>query len=141
MPRASDVPVQGGASLDSALQRLAGALIDRIPRSVEAGLLAMKREEREYFVLADEDPGFVEVYHRSYADHLRMVWTGLAQGGELPAGEPAAFAVGEAVGAARLGISLEALLHTFRIGHRLMLEEAFEAAEDIVADPKIRRSA
>jgi hypothetical protein len=130
-----------GMQVDEAVAALADALLERIPRSVEDGLELMRAEVPSYFAIADDDPAFVDLYIRSYTDHLTAIWTGLKRGPDAAMLAPPPFAVGEAVWAARLGIGLESLLQTFRICHRQKLDEVMEEAEARIADTEVRSAA
>jgi hypothetical protein len=127
--------------VDEAVSALADALLERIPRSVEDGLEVMRAEAPSYFEIADDDPAFVDLYTRSYTDLLTAIWTGLKTGPDPGMRAPPPFAVGEATWAAQLGISLESLLHTFRICHRLKLDEVMEEAEARIPDTDVRSAA
>jgi hypothetical protein len=130
-----------GVQVDEAVTTLADALLERIPRSAEDALEVMRAEVPSYFAIADDDPAFVDLYTHSYTDHLTAIWTGLKTGPDPAMTAPPPFAVGEAIGAAQLGISLESLLHTFRICHRLKLDEVMEEAEARIPDPDVRSAA
>lgn len=130
-----------GMRVDEAVATLADALLERIPRSVEDGLEVMRAEAPSYFAIADDDPAFVDLYTRSYTDLLKAIWSGLKTGPDPGTMAPPPFAVGEATWAAQLGISLESLLHTFRICHRLKLDEVMEEAEARIPDSEVRSAA
>jgi PucR C-terminal helix-turn-helix domain/GGDEF-like domain len=127
--------------VDEAVETLADALLERIPRSVEDGLELMRAEVPCYFTIADDDPAFVDLYIRSYTDHLTAIWTGLKRGPDAATMAPPPFAVGEATWAAQLGISLESLLQTFRVCHRQKLDEVMEEAEARIPDTDVRSAA
>jgi PucR C-terminal helix-turn-helix domain/GGDEF-like domain len=127
--------------VDEAVSALADALLERIPRSVEDGLEVMRAEAPSYFAIADDDPAFVDLYTHSYTDLLTAIWSGLKTGPDPGTMAPPPFAVGEATAAAQLGISLESLLHTFRICHRLKLDEVMEEAEARIPDTDVRSAA
>jgi hypothetical protein len=119
--------------LDPPLKALGAELSAEIPRMIERGLARMREEAPDYFV-RDDDAEFVDVYMQSYLHQLRFIVTGLASRRDLATCEPPAVAVEEARYTANLGIKLNTLLHTYRIGQRLIFEEVLEKSEQIRDD-------
>lgn len=126
-------------NLDPPLNALAADLSDEIPTMIERGLAHMREEAPEFFV-RDEDPDFVEVYRQSYLNQLRFIYSGLASRRDLETSEPPAFAVEEARLAASLGIKLNALLHTYRIGQRVIFEDVIAKAQEQIGDDDVRNA-
>lgn len=130
-------PVRTTPDLDAPLSALAAKLSDEIPEMVERGLARMRDEARDYFV-RDNDADFVELYRQSYRSQLRFIYEGMASRRDLAASEPPAFAVEEARAAASFGIKLNPLLHTYRIGQRMIFEDVIATAQEQIRDDDLR---
>lgn len=130
-------PVRTTPDLGAPLSALAAKLSDEIPEMVERGLARMRDEAPDYFV-RDNDPDFVELYRQSYLSQLRFIYEGLASRRDLAASEPPAFAVEEARAAASFGIKLNPLLHTYRIGQRMIFEDVITTAQEQIPDDDLR---
>jgi len=124
--------------IDETLRVVAARLSDEIDELVETMLVRMR----------DEAPGFDMAAHPELADGLRASCYGnirvalQALGGDRqpPRSSPAE-AMNEARTTARADIALEPLLHTYRIGHAVVLERFFVLLEDLDLSPAQRRSA
>jgi diguanylate cyclase with GGDEF domain/PucR-like helix-turn-helix protein len=124
--------------IDETLRVVAARLSDEIDELVETMLVRMR----------DEAPGFDTAARPELADGLRASCYGnirvalQALGGDRqpPRNSPAE-AMNEARATARADIALEPLLHTYRIGHAVVLERFFVLVEDLDLSPAQRRSA
>jgi len=124
--------------IDETLRVVAARLSDEIDELVETMLVRMR----------DEAPGFDMAAHPELADGLRASCYGnirvalQALGGDRqpPRSSPAE-AMNEARTTARADVALEPLLHTYRIGHAVVLERFFVLLEDLDLSPAQRRSA
>jgi len=120
------------------LRAVAAMLGDETDELVETMLTRMR----------DEAPDFDTASRPELADGLRMSCYGniraalQALGGDRqpPRNSPAE-AMNEARATARADIPLEPLLHTYRIGHAVVLERFFVLIEDLDLSPAQRRSA
>jgi diguanylate cyclase with GGDEF domain/PucR-like helix-turn-helix protein len=124
--------------IDETLRVVAARLSDEIDELVETMLVRMR----------DEAPGFDTAARPELADGLRASCYGniraalQALGGDRqpPRSSPPE-AMNEARTTARANIALEPLLHTYRIGHAVVLERFFVLVEDLDLSPAQRRSA
>lgn len=132
-------PIRTTLDLDAPLKALVAELSDEIPDMLERGLAHMREEAPDFFV-RDDDPQFVQLYEQSYRDQLRFIYEGLASRRDLETCEPPAFAVEEARVAATLGIRLNALLHTYRIGQRVIFEDVIAKAQEQIPDEGVRNA-
>ena len=124
--------------IDETLRAVAAQLSDEIDDLVETMLVRMR----------DEAPGFDMASRPELADGLRASCYGniraalQALGGDRqpPRNSPAE-AMNEARATARADVVLEPLLHTYRIGHAVVLERFFVLVEELDLSPAQRRSA
>jgi hypothetical protein len=124
--------------IDETLRVVAARLSGEIDELVETMLVRMR----------DEAPGFDTAAHPELADGLRASCYGniraalQALGGDRqpPRSSPAE-AMNEARTTARADIALEPLLHTYRIGHAVILERFFALIWELDLTPAQRHSA
>ena len=124
--------------VDETLRTVAARLGDEIDDLVETMLVRMR----------DEAPGFDLTSRPELADGLRASCYGnvraalQALGGDRqpPRNSPAE-AMNEARVTARADVALEPLLHTYRIGHAVVLERFFVLIEELDLSPAQRQSA
>ena len=122
--------------IDETLRVVAARLQDEIDDLVETMLVRMR----------DEAPGFDTASRPELADGLRASCYGniraalQALGGDRqpPRNSPPE-AMNEARATARADIALEPLLHTYRIGHAVVLERFFALVEDLDLSPAQRQ--
>lgn len=133
-------PATGGADLQAALAVVADSLLPRVPDQIDEGIDAMRSEAPAFFVVADS-PVFMEAVLQSYSEHLVFVWNGLAKAPELRERLPPPLTVAEARTSAQLGVTLDAFLHSCRIGHRLMFEAAAHLIDSEIGDATVRKAA
>jgi GGDEF-like domain/PucR C-terminal helix-turn-helix domain len=124
--------------VDETLRAVAAQLTGEIDDLVETMLIRMR----------DEAPGFDTTSRPELADGLRASCYGNirlalpALGGDRqpPRNSPSE-AMNEARATARADVGLEPLLHTYRIGHAVVLERFFVLIEDMKLSPAQRHSA
>ena len=124
--------------IDETLRAVAARLSGEIDDLVETMLVRMR----------DEAPGFDTASRPELADGLRASCYGnvraalQALGGDRqpPRNSPAE-AMNEARATARADVALEPLLHTYRIGHAVVLERFFALIEELNLPPAQRHSA
>ncbi len=124
--------------IDETLRAVAARLSDEIDDLVETMLVRMR----------DEAPGFDTASRPELADGLRASCYGniraalQALGGDRqpPRNSPPE-AINEARVTARADVGLEPLLHTYRIGHAVVLERFFVLIEELNLRPAQRQSA
>jgi hypothetical protein len=124
--------------MDQTLRAVAARLGDEIDDLVETMLVRMR----------DEAPGFDMASRPELADGLRASCYGnvraalQALGGDRqpPRNSPPE-AMNEARATARADVALEPLLHTYRIGHAVVLERFFVLIEELNLSPAQRHSA
>lgn len=124
--------------VDETLCTVAAGLNGEIDDLVETMLVRMR----------DEAPGFDTASRPELADGLRASCYGnvraalQALGGDRqPPRNAPPEAMNEARAAARADVGLEPLLHTYRIGHAVVLERLFVLIEELSLSPAQRRSA
>ncbi|HEY6747254.1 MAG TPA: helix-turn-helix domain-containing protein [Mycobacteriales bacterium] len=124
--------------IDETLRAVAARLSGQIDDLVETMLVRMR----------DEAPGFDTASRPELADGLRAscyanIRTALrALGGDRqPPRTSPAEAMTEARATARADVALEPLLHTYRIGHAVVLERFFALIEELNLSPAQRHSA
>jgi hypothetical protein len=124
--------------VDDTLRVIAATLADEIDQLVETMLVRMR----------DEAPDFDQTSRPELADGLRAscygnIRTALqALGGDRqPPRNPPAEALDEARVTARADVALEPLLHTYRIGHAVVLERFFTLVEELGLPPAQRQNA
>lgn len=125
--------------LNRPLNALASALSDEIPAMIERGLEHM-REEAPGFFLRDGDPDFVALYRQGYLDQLRFIYAGIASRRDLETCEPPPLVLEEARAAASFGLTLNALLHTYRIAQRLIFEDVIAKTQERIEDDDVRNA-
>ena len=108
-----------------------------MPELVVSGTDLMRDEVPEFYI-ADSDVQFVELYNESYAASLRLACTGLMQHIDLADREAPAIHAAEAERSAQLGDSLDALIRTYRVAQRLLLEATIEQAAVSIPSPEVR---
>ncbi len=124
--------------VDETLRTIAAMLTAEIDDLVETMLIRMR----------DEAPGFDTSSRPELADGLRASCYGnirvalqaLGDDRQPPRNSPAE-ALSEARATARAGIALAPLLHTYRIGHAVILERLLVLIEDVTLSAAHRRSA
>lgn len=124
--------------IDETLHAVAVRLSGEIDDLVETMLVRMR----------DEAPGFDTASRPELADGLRASCYGNARlvlqalgGDRQPPHNPPAEAMNEARATARADVGLEPLLHTYRIGHAVVLERFFALIEQLNLPPAQRHNA
>ncbi len=124
--------------IDETLHAVALRLSGEIDDLVETMLVRMRAEA----------PGFDTASRPELADGLRSSCYGNARvalqalgGDRQPPHNPPAEAMNEARATARADVALEPLLHTYRIGHAVVLERFFALIEQLNLPPAQRHSA
>src|SRR5579872_4349706 len=128
---------QAEKAVSSALRELGELLQQQVPEFVESGTELMRVDIPEFYI-ADSDVNFVELYNESYAASLRLACSGLMQPIDLADREPPAIQAAEAERSAQLGVSLEALMRTYRAAQRLLLEATIQGVSNVTSSPAVR---
>jgi hypothetical protein len=121
-----------------AVRSAAEALLAEMGPLVARMLDRLREEAGEFDTVAH--PELAEALRRSCEGNLREALETLA-GDRDPPRVPPPEAIAEARLSARAGMSLEALLHTYRVGHATALEALLDAIEDAGLPQDARRAA
>lgn len=136
----TSTPEQAEKAVSAALREVGEILYERVPEFVVSGTDLMREEIPEFYI-ADSDERFVDLYNESYAASLRLACTGLIQPIDLADREAPAILAAEAERSVQLGVSLDALIRTYRAAQRLLLEATIEQASVSIASPEVRATA
>ena len=124
--------------IDETLRVVAAKLSDEIDDLVETMLVRM-RDEAPSFDTATR-PELAEGLRASCYGNIRVALQALGGDRQPPRNSPAE-AMNVARATARADIALEPLLHTYRIGHAVVLERFFALVEELDLSSARRRSA
>jgi hypothetical protein len=124
--------------IDETLRTVAARLSDEIDELVETMLVRM-RDEAPRFDTASR-PELADGLRASCYGNIRAALQALGGDRQPPRNSPAE-AVNEARATARADVGLEPLLHTYRIGHAVILERFFVLIEELNLSPAQRHSA
>ena len=124
--------------VDATLRTVAGLLDDETDELVETMLTRMHAEAPDFDTTSR--PELADGLRNSCYDNVRVALHALGTDRQPPRTSPAE-AMNVARATARAGIALEPLLHTYRIGHAVVLERLFVLVEDLDLSPAQRRSA
>jgi GGDEF-like domain/PucR C-terminal helix-turn-helix domain len=124
--------------IDETLRVVAARLTDETDELVDT-MLARMREEAPDFDTASR-PELADGLRASCYGNIRAALQALGGDRQPPRTSPAE-ALTEARATARAGIALEPLLHTYRIGHAVVLERFFVLVEELNLSPAQRHSA
>lgn len=122
-------------SLDQQMARLRTELKARDDVMVEEMLQRMRVDTPAFF--SSDDPDYVAVYTESCYAHLNVMLDQMTSERDIPTTLPFA-SVDETRTVAQWGISLEALVQTYRSGHSVIWEHTMDAADLCIADPAVR---
>jgi PucR C-terminal helix-turn-helix domain/GGDEF-like domain len=130
--------MRGGASpgVEHRLRELAGRLEAQIDELV-ATLLTRTRAEVPDFDVGSR-PELRDAERASIYGNMRAVLGAL--GGDRIQPHAPAEAIEEARITARAGVPLEALLHTYRVGHAVVWERALDVVEELALDARSRHA-
>ena len=120
------------------LRTVAARLSGEIDDLVETMLARMQDEAPDFDVVSR--PELAVGLRASCFGNIRAALAALG-GDRQPPRNPPSEAISEARATARAGIALEPLLHTYRIGHAVVLERFFVLIEELSLSPAQRRSA
>ncbi len=126
------------AGVDETLRIVAARLTSETDELVEV-MLARMQDEAPSFDVASR-PELAAGLRASCYGNIRAALPALGGDRQPPRSSPAE-AVTEARATARAGIALEPLLHTYRIGHAVVLERFFAIVEDLNLPAAQRHSA
>jgi hypothetical protein len=126
------------SGIDETLRTVAARLSSEIDDLVET-MLARMRDEAPDFDTASR-PELADGLRASCYGNIRAALHALGADRQPPRNSPAE-AMTEARATARAGIGLEPLLHTYRIGHAVVLERFFVLIEELGLSPAQRQSA
>lgn len=122
-------------SIDRQMANLRGPLMERIDVMVEEMLGRMRGDTPAFF--SSDDPDYVAVYTASCYEHLELMIGHMTSDREIPDALPFS-SVEETRTVAQWGISLEALIQTYRSGHSVIWEHTMDVAEGVIADAGTR---
>ncbi|HEY2791531.1 MAG TPA: helix-turn-helix domain-containing protein [Micromonosporaceae bacterium] len=126
------------AGVDETLRTVAAQLSDETDQLVEAMLARMADEAPDFDT--SSRPELAEGLRASCYGNIRAALAALGGDRQPPRSSPSE-AMNEARATARADIPLEPLLHTYRIGHAVVLERFFVLVEELNLAPKHRQSA
>ena len=126
------------AGIDETLRTVAARLSGEIDDLVETMLVRMQDEAPDFDVVSR--PELAVGLRASCYGNIRVALAALG-GDRQPPRNPPSEAISEARATARADIALEPLLHTYRIGHAVVLERFFVLIEELSLSPAQRRSA
>jgi hypothetical protein len=124
--------------LDETLRTVASQLNDEIDDLVETMLVRMREEAPDFDVTSR--PELAEGLRASCYGNIRAFLQALGGDRQPPRTSPPE-AMNEARAAARAEVVLEPLLHTYRIGHAVVLERFMAFVEELNLSPAQRRNA
>ena len=122
-------------------QRAVEAVVDGLlarERELVDAMLERNAEEAVDFADLGDDAEMLEAVRDSARTNLREALAALSRDRRPPEQLPTG-AVEEARSAARAGISVTSLLHTYRIGHAVVWEAIIDEVERLDLDPAARR--
>ena len=123
---------------DAGLRRLAEALTAETDELVETMFARMVDEVPEF--AASSRPELAAGLRASCYGNVRAALAALGSDRLAPSTSPAE-AMDEARVAVRAGVGLQPLLHTYRIGHAVVLERLMDLVEEMDVSPRERRNA
>ncbi len=121
--------------MEQLLAHMRTLLRERDDAMVEEMLRRMRADTPAFF--SSDDPDYVAVYTASCYDHLALMVDEMTSQRDLPHALPFS-SVEETRTVAQWGISLEALIQTYRSGHSVIWDHTMEVAELCVPDPHDR---
>ncbi len=121
-----------------ALSQLSSALEIEIDRLVETMVLRMREQVPDFDV--DSKPELRSAEMDSCYANVRAATSALGSDRQTPSPLPSA-AIAEVRTTARAGVPLDTLLHTYRIGHAVVLESAIDCLARMDLDPATRHAA
>lgn len=124
--------------VDETLRAVAAMLSDEIDDLVETMLVRMRDEAPDFDMAAR--PELADGLRASCYGNVRVALQALGGDRQPPRNSPAE-ALNEARTTARADVALEPLLHTYRIGHAVVLERFFALIEELNLSPAQRHSA
>lgn len=136
MPVSLDETCQSD-DLDAALRTLTTDLREVVPESVERGMAPLRDEVPGCFATPG-DPDSEALIVDAYAALLGFVYDGLDGSWSLPGREPPERAVEDTRVTADRGVDHRVLGHSYRIIHRLLVDEVMEKITARVADRNLR---
>jgi hypothetical protein len=122
-------------ALDPQMEQFRAGLRERYDLMVEEMLRRMRADTPAFF--SSNDPDYVALYTASCYAHLRLMLDEMTSRREIPTSLPLA-AVEETKLVAQWGISLEALIQTYRSGHSVIWENTMDVAETSIVDNHTR---
>lgn len=129
---------EGGAVAESMGQRMAlvrTRLRERQDAMVDEMLRRMRVDTPAFF--SSDDPDYVAVYTASCYANLGVMLDQMTSKRDVPKALPTA-SVEEARTVAQWGISVEALIQTYRSGHSVVWEHTMDVAETSIDDLRVR---
>ena len=126
------------AGVDETLRVVAARLSDETDQLVDAMLLRMRHEAPDFDTAAR--PELAAGLRASCYGNIQAALQALGSDRQPPRSSPSEALV-EARATARADIALEPLLHTYRIGHAVVLERFFALVEALNLSPQQRQSA
>ena len=123
-------------AIDQQIELVAHGLRKRAGSIVDQELARMRQEAPAFF--GSDDPDYVAAYTSSCVAHLGVLLDQLTAGRDIPESLPPA-AIEETRTVAQWGISLDALIQTYRTAHAVIWDHAMEVVEEVV-DPSADRS-
>jgi hypothetical protein len=124
-----------GQPLEPQIAQLRAELHHRASVMVEEMLQRMRSDTPAFF--SSDDPDYVAVYTASCFAHVELMVDEMTGDREIPNSLPYA-SVEETRTVAQWGISLEALIQTYRSGHLVVWEHTADAAESCFTDTRQR---
>ncbi|BBX65521.1 hypothetical protein MSAS_46950 [Mycobacterium saskatchewanense] len=121
--------------MDQRMATLRVRLRDRHRPMVEEMLQRMRVDIPAFF--SSDDPDFVTLYTASCYAHLGLMLDQMTSDRVIPEALPTA-AVEETRAVAQWGISLEALIQTYRTGHSVIWEHTMDVAEQTIDESTVR---
>jgi hypothetical protein len=126
-----------GASVQDSIEAVVDSLLAREDALV-ATMLARNAEEASEFGDLADDSETLEAVRESARSNLREALTSLRRDRQAPDRLPTG-ALEEARATARAGISIDSLLHTYRIGHAVVWEAIIDEVEGLELEREARR--
>ena len=121
--------------MEGQLGQVHARLRERDGAMVEEMLRRMKADTPAFF--NSDDPDYVAIYTASCYAHIGVMLDEMTSTRDIPKSLPFA-SVEETRTVAQWGISLEALIQTYRSGHSVIWEHIMDVVELSVADPRVR---
>lgn len=121
--------------MEQFLAQMRTLLRERYDTMIEEMLRRMRTDTPAFF--SSDDPDYVAVYTASCYSHVALMIDEMTAQRDLPDALPLA-SVEETRTVAQWGISLEALIQTFRSGHSVVWDHTMEVGEICIPDPAER---